>query len=327
MRRRNSRRPRRNPSLAVERGLEALRVLSKRTMNADPDRTYGMFGAALEVRAHRLVVGYHVTKSPEQVLAALKSNVDLAQARQTGDLGGGLYFSAAPQLWMGRSGHKSEYIQALPVELRPRFVEMIYAVNSKIESQGYLTRSEQGIVHRDLSRYAENDPGWMGVFNLLGQPFNLSWTNEDLFAYGLPSMRNPVVVESRISGVLFDYAGDRGALDALYDGAIEWWGERGMLRSLRADEELDWRKIVRHRDAEFVLTPSGRRRLRAYGRFSELVNEFARVHGVNGAFVSSSFSHDAQAVIFDSAAIRTFGKWRNPRPAPSQTRLWTAEVV
>src|SRR5690348_868991 len=86
-----------------------------------PDRREGHWSLKEVQRFERIPVvshlaGYHVTDDPQSIITALERGDPLDRGEEDGfhDLQtDGLYFSEAPQIWMGRSARKWDFTKTL----------------------------------------------------------------------------------------------------------------------------------------------------------------------------------------------------------------------
>lgn len=256
----------------------------------------GPVGNAGEIIDGKLT-GTHVTSDPERPLAALRSGAPLAITKQGGGLGGGLYFSGAPQLWRGRGRHfMYDTLNRLDPDARRRVVASITAESGHTFSPGYLTEPERETVRRWLAEYIQT--GHAGLLALAAdQPFNMS-VEAGTKAAGI-SFRPPTEMPVEIQGKLLDYGGmTREQLASLDSAAEQWLEENGYV------------------DKAGKPTMQGLAVVRRYGTHKDLFNEYLRALGYDGALMRGHLMQYPETVVWNSDAVRRFGDWRNPRPAP-----------
>lgn len=244
------------------------------------------------------LTGIHMTADPGVVLATLKAGSPLYQARQGGDLGGGLYFSGAPQLWRGR-GRQALYdsLGKIPdVARRQQIVDAIIAASPHTFSQGYLTRSEQEIVWRDLQTYVDRGDAYV-LGSVAGQPYNMD-VERGAQAAGVP-FTPPAEIPVSVQGKFL-------RMDALT-------GEQ--VRALESTADI-WLQQNGYIDANGKETLLGKAVTRRYGSYQDLFNEYLRSLDYDGVVESGGWTRLPQTAVWNSDAVRQFGDWHNPRPAP-----------
>lgn len=113
---------------------------------------------------------WHVTDDPQKVVDLLKDKGDF-YARE-GDLCGGLYVSAVPHFWEGRSNRKWEFLPKLSREARGTLYQSIYdRLVDQIKS-GYITQSEFDRAS-DIIAQAMTSDYWQILDIVANQPFNI----------------------------------------------------------------------------------------------------------------------------------------------------------
>ncbi|MDP3766906.1 MAG: hypothetical protein Q8S13_02730 [Dehalococcoidia bacterium] len=160
------------------------------------------FGSAARIDPEtREAVCVHVTDDESPVVEALKRGVPIARSGgDRGDIGGGLYCSDNPALWMGRSHGKWAFLERLSRGERARLVRAILS-SWQFKDRGYLTRHEKERAKRDLLRYVENPDHKYAVIYASDQPYNVrSWETKFLTALGIAPGRAPKQVEMRVRG-------------------------------------------------------------------------------------------------------------------------------
>lgn len=242
-------------------------------------------------------VSLHMTDDPGVVTATLRAGAPLYQARQGGDLGGGLYLSGAAELWRGRGRRPMwQAIGQLPSDQRQALVDAAVKMNEHTFQPGYLSPGERDVVWRNLGQYVET--GNMGLVGILAdQPFNMDFERAARFI-GL-RFPEPQEVTVRVQGKLLNYSRlTSRQIEDLHAAATAWLAEEG------------------YTDAAGKPTLLGNKVVRAYGTFADLFNEYLRHLGFDGAIAEGGGIYSPQAVIWNRDAVRQFGEWRNDRPAP-----------
>ncbi len=148
--------------------LEGVRRIVCTTVAAESD-----FGNAANC-ANGTGVAVHVTDDPDRVLALLSGNMRLvaepveADPRIDYEFGPGLYVSAVPHVWMGRSEGKWQFLQNLTEPQRWTLGEAILRhPNARL---GYLTETELTYVRRQVELLQQGHTA--GLRTLAEQPFN-----------------------------------------------------------------------------------------------------------------------------------------------------------
>lgn len=256
----------------------------------------GQIGHAGIIKNGRLTA-WHVTENPDVVTSQLKAGTRPDQARQGGDLGGGLYFSIIPQIWRGR-GRQGVYeaIKNLPAEKRQAFVDTMRAENQHTFSPGYLTESERTNVEYHLQQFVQRGGEEM-IAGVAGQPYNMD-PERALKAIG-EGFHEPATVDVEVQGQFLDW----GALSSeqvtsLEAAAHQWLTEEG------------------YYDERGKITSQGLAVIRQFGNERDLTNEYLRSLGYDGAIRPGHMMEIGQGVVWNLNAIRKFGDWHNARPSP-----------
>jgi hypothetical protein len=105
--------------------------------------------------------GFHITDDARIVTKALRQGLLLDRGQDvclSDDLfASGLYFSQAPQLWVGRSAHKWDFVERLTPKQRAAIAETIRNDN-RFEGGGYLTPfTRVGMVLQEPEKRGERE--------------------------------------------------------------------------------------------------------------------------------------------------------------------------
>lgn len=112
----------------------------------------------------------HVTDDPQKVIDLLKENGDF-YARE-GDLCGGLYVSAVPHFWEGRSNRKWAFLPKLSREARGTLYQVIYDKLVDQINSGYITPNEFDNAQNVMAQAMTSDY-WQILDIVANQPFNI----------------------------------------------------------------------------------------------------------------------------------------------------------
>jgi hypothetical protein len=162
------------------------------------------------------LVGIHVTDKPQRMAEVLKSGEDIGHSYNKGEqrieeLGPGLYISAVPQLWMGRSTGKYDFAKDLTPEQKQTLADAI--LNHQHVTGDYLASFEKEYVRRDVARFlSDNTPGAINSIAMLaGQPYNIPfWQPEFLQSLGIEPAKQPEQVQVRARGRFADLTSHQG---------------------------------------------------------------------------------------------------------------------
>jgi len=156
--------------------------------------------------------GYHVTDDPKAVLTALRAGTPLDRgydiAPHADLLASGLYFSGAPQLWVGRSANKWRFVDRLAADQRGQIAQAIRQ-DSRFTGDWYLTDHEKERAARWLERFMESGSAVYLQF-LAEQPYNIhSWKPSFLAQFGLTNNDTPHHVPVQARGLFADVTSAR----------------------------------------------------------------------------------------------------------------------
>lgn len=195
-----------------QRATETLRRLGITTVINTREKGYEMRGAAWWDETTRICTGIHITDDPRNVIRKLRAGRDpdyaAPEARVQQELGPGLYVSAVPQLWMGRSTGKWLFLTRLTEAERETLANAVVARVNEQHSQRYVSDREAQTMLRDLG-YAKSTPGVTHPFvQAAGQPFNIKvWSKEFLSPLGIEASGEPQEVEVEFQGTFAEFSG------------------------------------------------------------------------------------------------------------------------
>lgn len=157
-------------------------------------------------------VGVHVTSNPDRAEEALREGKDIADTRDRdkfGDIGPGLYMSAAPQLWTGRATEKWSFADKVTPEQRGKIANKVRDVLFEHRKDKYITQGELENGLRDLRNWRKI-PGMVPIF-LADQPYNIKWWEpEFLEPLGVTPGKQPAQVTMRVRGRFVDAGSLKG---------------------------------------------------------------------------------------------------------------------
>lgn len=166
---------------------------------------WGSIGPAGYMDENGILACVHVTDDPSPVIEALEQGQPLTETyerkvkERMAELGPGLYCSNAPELWMGRSQRKWEFVQDLTREQRERLAEAVLN-HPHMTWPDYLTQSEKETLRRDMEGFVET--GHLGY--LIGaayQPYNIPvWKPEFLRPLGIEPGPQPQAIPVEAEG-------------------------------------------------------------------------------------------------------------------------------
>lgn len=242
---------------------QMLQKISVDTEKPTPTQEYQVIGAATPMNG--CLVAYHLTDKPDEVIRRLRAD-NLVAMNPYGDLGGGFYVSSVPQYWRARSRGKWEFATNLNMQQRQRLVDVILSDPNYRKGGGYLADFEVDHLHKDLSTYVTT--GDVTYLAFTGnQPYNVTITEETTRKAGLPSPREPGLVEVRLKGKFID--------------GQKLYGSPNYKEFLNAAK-------VRSRPGEYE---------------QNIINTWLNTQGYSGIFTKSGFSTNPEMVVWDRKAI------------------------
>ena len=175
------------------------RAVDTRTLTKEEAQS--VLGNAAFVETPGRISTIHLTDNPEPVIEGLRGGRSISETREGGDIGPGLYASAAPQLWTGRSRNKWDFLQRLD---QPKRQELADAIGKKLLQQrqdGYNTQAEFDYAMRDLDQWVETGLAPEPVADLATQPFNIAfWKPEFLDPLGIQAGKQPLEIPMELEG-------------------------------------------------------------------------------------------------------------------------------
>jgi hypothetical protein len=210
---------------------------------------------------------WHVTDDPQKVIDLLKEKGDF-YARE-GDLCGGLYVSAVPHFWEGRSQRKWDFLPKMSREARGDLYQAIYDKLVDEINSGYITPNEFANAEGVMAQAMSSDY-WQILDIVANQPFNINIAklSKEL---GLATPFEP-------QSVPVDFVGR--------------YLEFNTKRAIEANEAL---LLLRHGSME------GLTRL-------DLCN-MLKEYGWDGVFTKASMGTNPELVIWSGDKVVRFGDW------------------
>jgi len=210
---------------------------------------------------------WHVTDEPEKVIKLLKTKGDF-YARE-GDLCGGLYVSAVPHFWEGRSERKWDFLPKMTRE--ERFV-LYDAISKRLIEQGhdkYITKSEfeRAMESMDLARESDR---WQILEIVANQPYNIN-IPKMAEALGLAKPFKPPYIQVDFVGRYLEF---------------------NTQRAIDANEEL---LRLKHGTVEGLTR-------------TDLCN-MLKGYGWDGVFTKAGMGTNPELVIWNGDRIIAFGEW------------------
>lgn len=246
-----------------------LRNLEKRTVDTSEGPVEQMrVICAADPQGDGTLHAWHVTDNPEVVKDVLRRGVDLQEMRPWGDLCGGLYVSACPDIWKARSRKKWDFIEALTPRQARALADLIVQELWEKFDRGYITQWEHERARRDVEHYWLVRGSWNVLALVAGQPWNVN-IQELAREGGIADPFRPAVVEVVFTGRYLDAAD--GVFEESAPLAAEHFGISGAMTD-REDVCRWWRAM-----------------------------------GWDGAFTRSGMGTYAELVIWNADSIRRFG--------------------
>jgi len=187
--------------------LQDLPGISAITDTRDPDADYGSaawndcpFAGAI-----------HVTDNPLKVIQALESGkrLDRTYGKPSIEYGhGGLFVSAAPAIWMGRSRKKWDFIDTMTEPERRRLCEKIFDDLAADRLTRYISQPEFDVAIRELGRFKADPSYQYGLMMTSGQPYNVPvWKASYLEALGISPGKKPLEIPVKLFGRFARFSG------------------------------------------------------------------------------------------------------------------------
>lgn len=170
-----------------------------------------ILGNSAVVKGNRLV-GYHVTDDPKKILASIQGKSKLIATYGKGrgkysELGPGLYLSAIPHFWVGRSTGKWNFLDNLDDNQRQALANKLLndkTLNGEKLPDGrifnYVASFEKESAIRTINSWLESKYSPILV-GLAGQPYNIKfWKPEYLKPLGIDPSPTAKVIEFEVKG-------------------------------------------------------------------------------------------------------------------------------
>ena len=231
------------------------------------ERAEGRLQSLAVPQADGTLRAFHVTDDPGSVIELLKSQGDF-YARE-GDLCGGLYVSAVPHFWEGRSEKKWDFLGKMSRETRGALYQEIYDRLVDQANSGYITTNEFASAERDMAMAMTGDY-WQVLSIVANQPYNIN----------IPKMAKELGLATPFEPhyVQVDFVGR--------------YLEFNTKRAIQASEAL---LLIRHENLE------GLSRL-------DLCN-MLKEYGWDGVFTKASMGTNPELVIWSGEKVIGFGDW------------------
>ncbi len=242
---------------------QMLQKMSVDTNRPTPTIEYQVVGAATPINGY--LVAYHLTDNPDEVIRRVKAD-NLVGMNPYGDLGGGFYVSSVPQYWRARSRKKWDFASNLNMQQRQRLVDVILSDPKYRKGGGYLTDYEVDYLRRDLNNYVTTGEITFLIFTG-NQPYNVTVTEEITRKAGLPSPKEPGLVEVSLRGKFID--------------GLKLYGSPNYKEFLNAAK-------LRSQPGEYE---------------QNIINKWLNSMGYSGIFTKSGFSSNPEMVVWDRKAI------------------------
>ena len=144
--------------------------------------------------------GWHITDDPAKLVDAIESGHIVKEEKSYQELGPGLYISAVPHVWTGRSTKKWAFLSKLTKSERRELALALVETIVEDRQQRRISQSEAERGVRDAERYVD-DPEQYIVY-LASAPYGYPfWRRDYLEGIGLAQhSRTPVMVEIRATG-------------------------------------------------------------------------------------------------------------------------------
>ena len=128
------------------------------------------------------LTGFHVTDDPSIIKSAIESDKNIDETRmegKVGDLGSsGLYISEYPNLWMGRSTKKYEFLSGLSDDKKLKLAEKIKSELLREKDSNYISEHEYSNAIRNVDDFMSS--GGKGCLVILAdQPYNIKFYEKE----------------------------------------------------------------------------------------------------------------------------------------------------
>ncbi len=181
------------------------RIVDTTRLDAEDAGWHGPLGfaAAVDPEAGEAVC-YHVTDDPERVADRLRSCLPIASGRDVGkygDLGPGLYCSNAPQVWMGRSRRKWDFLARLTPAQKTRLEDYLEAQVEDEAHRGYISEREREYAVRTIGYVRDGRNPADALVVVAEQPYNVRFAEPKVLEpLGIQPGAQPTVVEVKVRG-------------------------------------------------------------------------------------------------------------------------------
>jgi len=174
------------------------------TNNLTGDEQYMLRNAA--ALRGRNIVGWHVTDNSRRMRQVVKKSGSIMKAYGsrggTAELGPGLYMSAVPQVWVGRSTDKWSFLKELSKSDVKKLATSVEKDIDRMKDAGHISGSEAEYAYRDIGYVKSGQADADVLVRFAGMPYSVAfWKSDYLQRLGLQrGNKGPMVVEIRVQG-------------------------------------------------------------------------------------------------------------------------------
>jgi len=170
------------------------------TRNPNRDDSYTLGNAAV-LRGDRLI-GWHITDDSSVIRSLKKKSGSVIKSYGPrggrAELGPGLYVSAVPHLWSGRSTDKWGFLSKLSKEDLNKLTDQLL---KDLRNSGRIADFELERAERDINYVRQGVMSASSLVLLAGQPYVIPfWKDSYLSKIGLKASKSPTIVEVEFVG-------------------------------------------------------------------------------------------------------------------------------
>jgi hypothetical protein len=285
------------------------------TREQDVSDMLGSAGWYKDGRIHTI----HVTSDPSIIENRLKEGKPIVVGRgglDVGDIGGGVYGSAAPQLWTGRAPAKWSFLKTLEPEQKTALASMLRGQVQEQRASKYISQPEADRALRDIGYWEEGKLNDESLTQFAGQPYNIKfWSPKTLESLGIEPGKQPQEVEMELEGKFarvekhLSEAEVKELREAGYDGAFLSGG------FVSYPQIVVWNNAAVKKFGEFVAKPP-----------TEAVGEKAELTARKG-YSYRAFDKASEAVGKDVSVGRENIEWYEGQPFLIEMRGKPGEAI